>query len=145
MNALFTSTGFLRYGGVVLLLVGIVGYLGVFNSVTFFSLDSGENLAHTVLGVVGIAVGFGVKNAGLHRLLTIVLLATTTVAAVAGLVLPSGGALNNGVFANPNVFGVANLENPADTVLHVVVGVWAAAALWYERRQPAMAAAPASR
>jgi hypothetical protein len=141
LNALFTSTGFLRYGGAVLLLVGIVGYLGVFNSFEFFSLDAGENIAHTVLGVVGIGVGLGMKNAGLHRLLTIVLFATAILFALWGLILPSGGALSNGAFANPNFYGLANLENPADTLLHVVVAAWAGLALWMERRAPAIATA----
>jgi hypothetical protein len=144
MNALFTSTGFLRYGGAVLLLVGIVGYIGVLNNVAFFTLDAGENIAHTVLGIVGIAVGFGIKNAGVHRLLTWVLLITAAVFTVWGLILPSGGTLNNGTWSNPNFYGLANLENPADSVLHLVVAAWAAAALYMERRQPAIAASPAT-
>ncbi len=145
MNALFTSTGFLRYGGAVLLLVGIVGYIGVFNSFSFFSLDAGENLVHTVLGVVGIAVGFGLKNAGLHRLLTVALFATAVVFTIFPVILPDGGALKDGTFAKPNFYGLSNLESPADAILHLVVGAWAGLALWMERKQPAMAAAPATR
>jgi hypothetical protein len=145
LNALFTSTGFLRYGGVVLLLVGIVGYIGVLNNVAFFTLDAGENIAHTVLGVVGIAVGFGLKNASIHRLLTWVLFATALVFTLWGLILPSGGTLNNGAWSNPNFYGLANLENPADSVLHLVVAAWAGLALWMERRAPAMATAPTTR
>lgn len=143
LSVFLTSTGFLRYGGVVLLVVGIVGYLGVFNSFEFFSLDTGENVAHTVLGIVGIAVGFGLKNAGLHRLLTIALLATAAFFTIWGLLLPSGGALSNGAFATPNFYGLANLENPADSILHLVVAAWAGLALWMEGKEPAMAAAPA--
>ena len=30
----------------------------------------------------------------------------------------------------PNTFGLANLENPFDNVLHLVVGVWALYAAW---------------
>lgn len=141
LNALFTSTGFLRYGGAVLLLVGIVGYLGVFNSFEFFSLDAGENLVHTLLGVVGIGVGFGLKNAGLHRLLTIALLATAIVFTIFPVILPGGGALSNGTFASPNFYGLSNLENPADALLHLVVAGWAGLALWMERKAPAMAPA----
>ena len=143
MNALFTSTGFLRYGGLVLLLVGIVGVLGIFNNVAFFSLDTGENYAHLALGIVGMAVGFGIANAGLHRLLTIVLFVTALFFTVVGLFLPSGGTLTNGAFASPNFYGLANLENPADSILHLVVAAWAGLALWMERKQPAMATATA--
>ena len=145
MNALFNSTGFLRYGGIVLLLVGVVGWIGIFNGVNFFSLDYGENIAHTVLGIVGIAVGFGIKNASLHRLLTWVLLITAAFFTIVGLFLPSGGTLAGSTWSNPNFLGLANLENPADSVLHLVVAAWAALALWMERKQPAMAPAPAAR
>lgn len=144
MNALFTSTGFLRYGGIVLLLVAVVGFLGVFNSFAFFSLDAGENVAHLALGIVGAGAGFFVANAGLHRLLTMVVFATALIFTLWGLVLPSGGALANGAFANPNFYGLANLENPADSILHAVVALWAGLALWMERRAPAMASAPAT-
>ena len=145
MNALFTSTGFLRYGGIVLLLVGVVGVIGIFNSFTFFSLDNGENVAHLGLGLVGVGAGFGLKNVGLHRLLTIVVFATAAIFTVWGLILPDGGALANGAFAKPNFYGLANLENPADSILHLVVAAWAGLALWMERKQPAIAAAPATR
>ena len=145
MNALFNSTGFLRYGGIVLLLVGIVGVLGVFNNFAFFSLDTGENIAHLALGVVGAGAGFFIASHSLHRLLTIVVFVTAVVFTVWGLILPDGGALTNGAFAKPNFYGLANLESPADSILHLVVAAWAGLALWMEGRQPAMAAAPAAR
>lgn len=145
MNALFTSTGFLRYGGIVLLLVGVVGLLGVFNSFSFFSLDTGENIAHLALGIVGAGAGFFIANTGLHKLLTWAVFVTAVVFTVWGFILPDGGALTNGAFAKPNFYGLANLENPADQVLHLVVAAWAGLAIWMERRAPAMAAAPMSR
>lgn len=143
MNALFNSTGFLKYGGIILLVVAVVGFAGVLNSFSFFSLDTGENYAHLVLGIVGVAVGFGINNHGLHRLLTIALLVTAAFFTVVGLFLPDGGALANGAFAKPNFFGLANLESPADSLLHLVVALYAGLALWNENRQPAMASAAA--
>ena len=145
MKALFTPTGFLRYGGIVLLLVGVVGLLGVFNSFAFFSLDTGENVAHLALGVVGAGAGFFIANQSLHKLLTIAVFATAAIFTVWGLLLPDGGALTNGVFAKPNFYGLANLESPADSILHLVVAAWAGLALWMDMKQPAMATAPASR
>lgn len=144
MNALFTPTGFLRYGGLVLLLVAVVGFLGIFNSLAFFSLDGGENIAHLALGIVGVAAGFGLKDAGIHKLLTTVVFATAAIFTVWGLILPDGGALANGAFAKPNFYGLANLESPADSILHLVVALWAGAALKMGMGKPA-AAAPASR
>lgn len=145
MNALFNSTGFLRYGGIILLLVAVLGFIGVFNGFSYFSLDTGENYAHLVLGIVGVAVGFGVANHSLHRILTIALLATAGIFTVWGLLLPDGGALTNGAFAKPNFFGLANLESPADSILHLVVAVYAGLAVWNENRQPAMVTAAAPR
>lgn len=122
---MFNSTQFLRYGGAVLLLVGIVGYIGVLNNLEFFSLDAGENIAHTVLGIVGLGAGFGLKDAKIHRWLTILVGVTALFFGLYGFILPGGGALKDGAFATPNVFGLANLENPADQVLHLFVAAWA--------------------
>ena len=53
MNSLFTPKGFLTYGGAILLLLGIVGYLNIFTqaSVPAFYLDNGENVAHVFLEI----------------------------------------------------------------------------------------------
>ena len=135
MSSLFTPKGFLTYGGVVLLLLGIVGYLGVFSesSVPAFWLDSGENLAHTFLGLVALAIVFipGLNSmfAPYYRWIVILLGIVALFFAVYGFYV--GGN------ASPNTFGVANLESPADDILHLVVAAWALYAAW--RPQPAMA------
>jgi hypothetical protein len=125
MAAFQNSTSFLRYGGGVLLLVGIVGYLGILNNVNFFSLDAGENIAHVGLGLIGMAAGFGLKDRMVHRGLTAVVGVTGLAFGLLGFFLPSGGALLNGAFANPNFLGLANLESPADNLLHLFVAAWA--------------------
>ena len=43
--------------------------------------------------------------------------------------------------AGANFFGITNLENPADNLLHLIVGIWAAAAA-YVNKQPAEAMTP---
>lgn len=117
MSALFTPKGFLTYGGVILLLVGILGYVGVIGPTADQSLfgetwwfDNAENLAHTALGVVGLAAAF-VLPAGLQRTLVMLL-------GVVGVLV-----------AVYNVFSTtllgANLESPADLILHAAVGAWA--------------------
>lgn len=130
---LLTPKGFLQIGGVVLVLVGILGFVGVlgptpdksiFGSPWWF--DNAENWAHLVLGVVGLAASFVLKppmQKGLVLLLGVV-------GVLVGLL---------------SLFGVnmllgANLENPADTILHIVVGVWALAA---SRGAPGGASQPA--
>ena len=141
MGSLQSSTAFLRYGGGVLLLVGIVGHLGNLNNVDFFSLDAGENLAHVGLGVIGLAAGFGLKDARIHRYLTIVVGVTALAFGLLGWFLPSGGALSGGAFAKPNFLGLANLESPADNLLHLFVAAWAIWAMMGDSKAPAMAPA----
>src|SRR5919206_4317416 len=106
MARLQSSTAFLRYGGGVLVIVGLVGAIGILNNVDFFSLDTGENVAHVGLGVIGLAAGFGLKDRTMHRGLTAVVGITALIFGLLGWFLPSGGALANGAFAHPNFLGL---------------------------------------
>ncbi len=126
MSLLFSPTGFLKVGGAVLLVLGLVGFTGAINF-SWFDLDNGENIAHTVLGIVGLAVAFGLKNEQLHRWLVILI-------AVVALFFGVYGFLVAGQ-SRPNTFGLANLENPADNLLHLVVGAWAVAAVIMNRSE----------
>lgn len=139
------STMFLRIGGAVLLLVGLVGVIGILNNVDFFSLDTGENVAHIGLGVIGLAAGFGLKDRMIHRGLTAVVGITALIFGLLGWFLPSGGALSNGAFANPNFLGLANLESPSDNLLHLFVAAWAIWAMMGDSKMPVMAPATAKK
>ena len=114
---LFTPNGFLKVGGVVLLLVGILGFIGIIGPTPsqsifgeFWWFDNPENVAHTVLGVVGLAAAF-VLSRDLQKNLVLLL-------GVLGILV---GLYN---FVSPSLLG-ANLETPADLLLHLVVGAWA--------------------
>lgn len=114
---LFSPKGFLQVGGAVLVLVGILGYVGVIGPTPQQSLfgdlwwfDNAENIAHLVLGIVGLAASFVLDNQ-MQKTLVMVL-------GVVGVLV---GVYN---FVSPELLG-ANLEVPADTVLHLVVGAWA--------------------
>ena len=128
MAGVFTPKGFLTYGGAILLLLGIVGFLGVFTKEAFpaFWLDTGENVAHTALGIIALAIvfvpGLNTAFAPYYRWIVILLGVVALFFAVYGLAV--GGA------AEPNTFGISNLESPADDILHLVVGVWALYAAW---------------
>jgi hypothetical protein len=145
LGGFFTSTSFLRYGGIVLLALGVIGLLGLPGQ-SFFALTTGENVAHLGLGVVGLAAGYAIPNVALHRLLTVVVFATALVFGLWGFVLMAGGAFTPpATFATPNFYGLANLENPADNLLHLFVAAWSGFTLWRERAgmsaaQPAMTA-----
>ena len=113
------SKQFLMWGGVVLLLVGILGFIGVigptpdksiFGSTWWF--DNGENWAHTILGIVAIIASMSLAESA-QKMLTM---------AVGVLALFFG--LYN--FFSTSFYG-SSLESPADLILHLGVAAWA---LW---------------
>lgn len=108
---------FLTWGGVVLLVVGLLGFFGVigptesqsiFGSAWWF--DNGENWAHLILGIVALVAAYALP-ANIHRPLTILV----------GLLALFFTIYN---FFSTMFLG-ANLESPADLILHLVVAVWA--------------------
>ena len=128
MASFFSPKGFLTYGGAVLLLLGIVGYLGIFSqsAVPAFYLDSGENIAHTALGVIALAIvfvpGLNTMFAPYYRPIVILLGIVALFFAIYGFAVGGNAA--------PNTFGVANLESPADDILHLVVAAYAFYSAW---------------
>jgi ABC-type uncharacterized transport system permease subunit len=112
---------FLLVGGIVLLALGLVGFAGLFSQMnSFFYLDNGENVAHTGLGIIAIAASYLLKDANLQKWLVVAVGIIALFFTVYGFVVAAN--------ASPNTFGIANLESPADDILHLVVGVWALAA-----------------
>ncbi len=108
---------FLLIGGLVLAVVGILGFVGVigptaeqsiFGSAWWF--DNAENWAHLVLGIVAL-LAWKMLSASNQKMLVILV-------GVLGLLV---GLYN---FTSTSLLG-ANLENPADLALHLVVGLWA--------------------
>lgn len=127
---------FLLVGGAVLFLIGILGFIGVIGPTPAKSLfganwyfDNPENIAHTVLGVAGLAAAF-VFPVVWQKWLVILL---GVIAVVVGLY---------SLIGNSMLFG-ANLENPADSILHLGVGAWAFLAAFMGAK-PAATPAPAS-
>ena len=108
---------FLQIGGAVLLLVGVVGFFNIIGPTPDASIfganwyfDNGENWAHLLLGVIGIVAAFILSDMYQKQLV---------------LVLGVVGVLVGIYSIFSPVFLGANLENPADTLLHLVVGGWA--------------------
>ncbi len=109
---------FLKVGGIVLVLLGLVGFFAFNTPNSVFWLDSGENWAHLVLGIVALIAAFALGE-GMQKNLTVLVGLLGLVIGIWGFFLGSG--------PTGNFLGLVNLENPADNVLHLVVGVWA---LW---------------
>ncbi|MBI4153038.1 DUF4383 domain-containing protein [Candidatus Woesearchaeota archaeon] len=113
-----TPKGFLTIGGVVLIAVGLLGFFltgptpqdSIFGETWWF--DNGENWAHLVLGVVALVLVYAVKQDQLNKWVVAVLGVVGVLIGLYSLVISEG------------LLG-ANLENPADTILHLVVGAWA--------------------
>ena len=123
---------FLLVGGIVLLALGLVGFLGVFSDTkSAFYLDSGENVAHGVLGIIAIAAAFVISDGTMQKWLVAVVGVTALFFAVYGFMVAGN--------TPPNTFGISNLESPADDVLHLVVGIWALAAAFLPRSRMAVA------
>ena len=130
-----TPRGFLQWGGIVLTLLGIVGFIGIFSQSAFpsFYLDTGENVAHLGLGVIALAAlyvpGLNSALAPYYKWIVALVGAISAFFAIYGF-LQSGAPA-------PNTFGY-NLENPLDNLLHVVVAVWAFWAAFYPAKQETM-------
>ena len=114
---------FLLLGGIVLILVGVLGFIGILGPTpdkSIFSnawwFDNAENWAHLVLGIVALIVLYATGEA-LQSTITLL------VGILAILVMLYGFLIGEGLWG-------ANLENPLDNVLHLVVGVWALWAWW---------------
>ena len=124
---------FLQIGGAILLVLGLVGFAGVFSTKgSFFWLDNGENVAHTGLGIIAIAASFLLKDAQMQKWLV-------AAVGVVALFFTVVGFAVAGDASGANTFGLANLESPADDILHLVVGVWALAAAFRPMGMPMMA------
>ena len=132
-TTLFTPRGFLIVGGAVLLLLGLLGFVILKDpSLSFFWLDSSENIAHIALGAVALAAVFvpGLNTAlePYYRWIVILVGVIALFFGVYGFLLPAGSP------AAQNTFGLSNLEL-GDNLLHLVVAAWAfLAAFWGSQR-----------
>ena len=121
MGNLLTPRGFLLYGGIVLLVLGVGGmtFLGPTPEASalgdFNWLDGTENMAHLVLGIVALGAYYMLKDAAMTKYLVLLV---GVVAALATVV----GFINSGASV-PNA-SITNLEM-SDNLLHLVVAVWA--------------------
>lgn len=136
---IFTPKGFLQVGGTILVLLAILGYVGIIGPTpdrsifgTGWWFDNAENVAHFVLGVVALLATVALKNSMHQKWL---------VAAVGVLGILFGVYSLFGSIPDGTMFMGANLENPLDTILHLVVGVWALTAAF--KKEPAMMGMPA--
>jgi hypothetical protein len=112
---------FLQIGGIILVVVGLLGFFGVIGPTAEQSIfgagwwfDNAENWAHLVLGVVALILVY-TAQAAVQKSIVVIL---GVVGVLVGLY---------SFFIGESFLG-ANLENPADSVLHLVIGIWALAA-----------------
>ncbi|MBI3956548.1 MAG: hypothetical protein HY340_00990 [Candidatus Kerfeldbacteria bacterium] len=121
---------FLLWGGLILVLVAILGFIGVIGPTAEKSIfgdnwwfDNAENWAHLIIGIVGLIAAFAFPMS-VQKPLVLIL-------GIIGVVV--------GIYSIfTQTLGGANLENPADTILHLVVGAWALWASMAKKSAPAM-------
>lgn len=127
---------FLQIGGAVLLLVAILGFFGIigptpedsiFGESWYFTTP--ENWAHLILGVVALIASVALKDAKAQMILVMAVGVLALAFGVINLFL-SGDEMPN--------FYSANLENPADTILHFAVGIWAIASAMMGKKKGVM-------
>ena len=125
---IISPKGFLQVGGGVLVLIAILGYFGIIGPTPAGSLfggawyfDNAENVAHLVLGVVALAASMWLSGDLQKKLVILV----GALAVLVGLYSLIGSSMLIG----------ANLENPADSILHLAIGAWA---LWAAFRKESM-------
>ncbi len=127
---------FLQIGGIILIVVGILGFFfigptadkSIFGEGWWF--DNGENWTHLILGVIALIAAYVVPM-NLQKPLVMIL---GIIGILIGLYSLFGPVTEGKTFLG------SNLENPADTLLHLVVGAWA---LWASMGKKTMPAAPA--
>lgn len=101
-------------GGIVLLALGLLGFLGVgLGNALYF--DVGENWAHTILGIVAIAAS-AVLGESAQRSLVWVVFIVALFFGIWGFVVAGRPA--------PNFYGLTNLEF-LDNIVHLAVAAWA--------------------
>ena len=125
---ILTPNGFLKVGGIVLVVLGVLGYLlpeGRLLGDSFY-LDNAENIAHLVLGIVALIAAYTLPTGAQRGLVWIVGL-VAILFAVWGFMVAGNEA--------PNWYGITNLENPLDNLLHLAVAIWA---IWAVSRNGSM-------
>jgi hypothetical protein len=129
ISSVFTPRGFLTWGGAMLLLLGVLGYLGVLSRSTTpqLWLDDTEKVVLTVLGVGSLAItiipGISSVFQPFHRWIVVLL-------GLAALFFAVYGFYVAGDTSGRNTFGVANLESPVEVLLFLAIAGWALVAGW---------------
>lgn len=114
--------------GIVLLLIGIIGFLtptkafGVQEVFGLFDVDLIHNLIHVVSGLLGIAAAFMGWSRTFNRVFGIIYVVLGLLGLIPALYFPSGAfGHDNGLF-----LGLTHI-NAADHILHLVIGLAALA------------------
>ena len=111
-----TPKQFLQVAGIILIMLAMIGFLRPYLAGSLLYFDPAENWAHMFLGILA----FLLAPMQIGELKQWIVVFIGVLALFSGI----GGYLMRNA-TPPNFYGLTNFENPADNVLHVIVGVWA--------------------
>ncbi len=120
-----TPKQFLQIGGTILVLLAVIGFLKPDLAGGLLNFDAPENWTHLILGVVAMVIA-PLPLGDVRKWITVLVGVTGIVIGILGFIVRDN--------PSPNFYGVTNLENPVDNVLHLVVGIWAMIAAFGGRR-----------
>ncbi len=113
-----TPKKFILWAGAILIILAIVGFVVPRIGGDYLFFDAAENWTHLVLGIIALSASYWLPTGG-QKGLSVVIGIVALYFALAGFLVAGRPP--------PNYFGVTNLENPLDNLVHLVVGIWA---LW---------------
>jgi len=100
----------------ILLLLGIIGYLKPDLAGPMLNFDMVENVTHTLLGILALVLA-PLPLGSLKKWVVVAMGIMALFFGIAGFLLAD--------FPSPNFFGITNLEHPIQNVLNIVIGLWA--------------------
>lgn len=119
-----TPRFYLAFTGCLLLLLGILGYVGIVGPLSNDSIfgvnwwvDNGQSIVYIILGIVSLLSAFVLRQPMVRKFIAFAIGGLLVCVGLLGIIIMRSHAMLNA--------GIAHLENPTETILHLVLGLWA--------------------
>lgn len=119
-----TPRFYLAFTGCLLLLLGILGYVGIVGPLSNDSIfgtnwwvDNGQSIVYIVVGLMSLLSAFVLRQPMIRKFIAFTIGGLLVCVGLLGIIVMRRHGMLNA--------GIAHLENPAETILHLVLGLWA--------------------